>query len=378
MTRTASTHPDPHAPRDRLHLRRAGAEVRRRRLRRDRLRPRASTTSAGCWWSPTPASPPPATRSGSPTRWRSSGSRPGSSTGPTSSPPTTACARRSSSPARPVPGTPSSRSAAARRSTPPRRSTCSPRNPGELMDYVNVPGRQGAAPVNALAPAGRRADHDGHRQREHHDLRARRAVAEGEDRDQPPAAAAHAGRGRPAAHADPAGRGHRGLRGWTSSATRWRAGPRGPSTPTSASSPSSGCPTAGPTRSRTCGRRSRCRCSRRPSAARCATATTRTPAAHGARRHLRRDGLRQRRRAHPARQRLPDRGPGQGLPPRRLPRGRADGAARHGGVADRARGVPVHLRRRARAAPPRRGAARPVAGPRPATRATCCRRCSPR
>ena len=36
------------------------------------------------------------------------------------------------------------------------------------------------------------------------------------------------------------------------------------------------------------------------------------------------------------------------LRPRRLPGGRADRAARHGGLADRARGVPLHLRRRAR------------------------------
>ena len=44
-------------------------------------------------------------------------------------------------------------------------------------------------------------------------------------------------------------------------------------------------------------------------------------------------------------------------------------------VADRAGGVPVHLRRRARAAPARRPAARPR---RPATAPTCCRACSRR
>ena len=65
-------------------------------------------------------------------------------------------------------------------------------------------------------------------------------------------------------------------------------------------------------------------------------------------------GLRQRRRAHPARQRLPDRRAGPRLPARRatpqdepiVPHGMAV-------VADRAGGVPVHLRRRARAAPAR-------------------------
>ncbi len=52
-------------------------------------------------------------------------------------------------------------------------------------------------------------------------------------------------------------------------------------------------------------------------------------------------------------------GPGARLPPRRLPARGADRAARHGRLADRARGVPLHLRRRARAAPQRRPAARP-------------------
>ena len=67
---------------------------------------------------------------------------------------------------------------------------------------------------------------------------------------------------------------------------------------------------------------------------------------HG--RDLRRDRLRQRRGAHPARQRLSHRRPRQGLPPRGLPGRRADGAARHGGVPDGARGVPLDLRSRAR------------------------------
>ena len=61
----------------------------------------------------------------------------------------------------------------------------------------------------------------------------------------------------------------------------------------------------------------------------------------------------------PARQRLPDRGHGARLPARGLPAGRADGAARAVGVAHRARGVPVLLRQRPRAAPPRGRAAGP-------------------
>ena len=93
---------------------------------------------------------------------------------------------------------------------------------------------------------------------------------------------------------------------------------------------------------------------------RCATARdARRARADGAGGDLRRPRLRQRRGAHPARQRLPDRRPGPRLPARRatpdepmVPHGMAV-------VADRARGVPVHLRRRARAAPARRPAARP-------------------
>ena len=61
--------------------------------------------------------------------------------------------------------------------------------------------------------------------------------------------------------------------------------------------------------------------------------------------------------------------------PEGYPRRRADRAARHGGLADRARGVPVHLRGRARAPPPRRAAARPRL-PRPTDRTRCRACCS--
>ena len=59
-------------------------------------------------------------------------------------------------------------------------------NPGELMDYVNAPVGK-ALTRAAAAPAGRDPDHHRHRQREHHDLRARRAGAQGEDRHRHPA-----------------------------------------------------------------------------------------------------------------------------------------------------------------------------------------------
>ncbi len=57
--------------------------------------------------------------------------------------------------------------------------------------------------------ARRRPDHDRHRCRVHHDLRARRAGPEGEDRHQSRAAASHAGRRGPGADPDAARRGHR-------------------------------------------------------------------------------------------------------------------------------------------------------------------------
>ena len=94
----------------------------------------------------------------------------------------------------------SSRSAAAPSIDTAKAVNLLTTNPGELMDYINAPVGKAQAPEHAAAAAGRGPDHDRHRQREHHDLRARRAVAEGEDRDQPPRAASDAGRRRPAAH----------------------------------------------------------------------------------------------------------------------------------------------------------------------------------
>ena len=63
--------------------------------------------------------------------------------------------------------------------------------------------------------------------------------------------------------------------------------------------------------------------------------------------------------------------------PEGYPDGRGDRAARHGGLADRARGVPVHLRGRPRAPPARRPAARPRRPPGDAV-PTCCPACWPR
>ena len=221
------------------------------------------------------------------------------------------------------------------------------------------PGREGPGAGAAAAAAGRDPDHHRHRQREHHDLRAGRAVAEGEDRHQPPRAAAAARDRRPLAHHHPARRWSPPRPGWTSSATRWRATRRGGSPTSTPSGPRSGCPTAARTRSPTCGRSARSGCWPGRSAAAVRDGSDGAgPRADGDGRDVRRARLRQRRRAHPARQRLPDRGPGARLPARGLPAGRADRPARDGGVADRAGGVPVHVRRRAGAAPAGRRAAR--------------------
>ena len=63
-------------------------------------------------------------------------------------------------------------------------------NDGELMDYVNAPVGKGRNPEKPLKPLVAVPDHDRHRRGVDHDLRARRARPEGEDRHQPPAAAA--------------------------------------------------------------------------------------------------------------------------------------------------------------------------------------------
>ena len=110
--------------RDHLHLRRPVAEVRRRRRRRGRPRPRRLRRAAGA------AGDRPRRRRHRPPRAARradrgrAASRSSSSTAPGSSPPTSRWPRPSPSRATPGPSTPSSPSAAARASTPPRRSTC--------------------------------------------------------------------------------------------------------------------------------------------------------------------------------------------------------------------------------------------------------------
>ena len=221
------------------------------------------------------------------------------------------------------------------------------------MDYINAPVGGGRAPVNPLQAAGRRPHHHRHRRGEHHDLRAGRAGAEGEDRHQPRPAAPDAGRRRPAAHADPARRGHRRRR---DGHPLPRAGElHRPAVHRLRAQAARG---AGALLRRQPDRRHVVRAGAAP-----------------ARRLLpRRRAPRRRRRGPRARWRWPRRSPGwasatractsrtptptrspggSGTSGRRLPGRRADGAARHVGRADRAGGVPVHLRRPPGAAPAR-------------------------
>ena len=255
MTTPASYQPG--RPRERLHLRRPPAEVRPRRRRRDRLRPQPAPAPSGCSWSPTRAWRPPATRSGSPTRWAQFGIEAqvfaGSHVEPTDESLQRAidCARDA-------------------------RAVGRVRGRGRRLEHRH---RQGGQPADHQP---RRAD--GLRQRA-----GRRGQGAGQPAASrwwpsppPPAPASESTTicvldvlaqkvktgishvrlrpalavidpsltlpSRPASPPRPA---------WTSCATRSRATPRGPTRRTSASSPSSGCPTAAPTRSRTCGPRRR-------------------------------------------------------------------------------------------------------------------------
>jgi hypothetical protein len=122
---------------------------------------------------------------------------------------------------------------------------------GELMDYINKPVGGAKAPSGQLKPMIA-IPHGRHRRGEHRHVRDGRAVDEGEDRHQPLAAATHARHRRPAADADPAARGH-GRLGMDIVCHAVSPTPPGGSTPSTARGPRTGWPTAGRTRSPTCG-----------------------------------------------------------------------------------------------------------------------------
>ena len=138
--------------RDGLHLRRARAEVRRRGRRRDRLRPARSSASRRV-----PGRHRPRRRGH---RRAAAGGRGAARAGVEAEvfdgvhvEPTDADADgRRGGPRERARGTRSSPSAAGRASTRPRRSNLLTTNAGELMDYVNAPIGGGRAPPRPLKP----------------------------------------------------------------------------------------------------------------------------------------------------------------------------------------------------------------------------------
>ena len=294
---------------------------------------------------------------------------------PMSSRPTPASRRPSRTPATPVRGTRSSRSAGDRRSTPPRRSTCSTTNDGVLMDYVNAPVGKARNPEKPLKPlvavpttTGTGAESTTICVLDVLAQKVKTGISHA-------AAAADPRRRGPVAHPDPAGRCHLGrrdghpvprageLHGAPVLVVRQEAARAAGALlrrqPDLGHVVGEGHVAAG----------------RRLPPGRAPRRRRRRPSPDGARRDVRRARLRQRRRAHPARQCLSHRRSGEGLPPGGLPRRRADGAARHGRLADRARGVPLDLRGVPGATPEGGVAAGP--GPHATTARTRCRTCSP-
>ena len=150
---------------------------------------------------------------------------------------------------------------------------------GELMDYVNAPVGAGRAPSRPLAPARRRADDDRDRRREHDDLRPRRALAQGQDRASATCGSDRASPWSTRGSRPRSPRASRRAPAWTSCATPSRAGRPGRSRLRAQAARASACPTAAATRSPTCGPSGRCRCWPRRSGRRFATVPTRPPAA---------------------------------------------------------------------------------------------------
>ena len=83
--------------------------------------------------------------------------------------------RRSRRPARPGRGTPIVAVGGGSSIDTAKAINLLTTNPGELMDYINVPVGKGQAPTKPLKPLVAVPDHDGHRLGEHDDLRDGRA-----------------------------------------------------------------------------------------------------------------------------------------------------------------------------------------------------------
>ena len=145
-----------------------------------------------------PASPRPATRSGSPTRWRRSASRRAVFDG-VHVEPTDASIERPIECARDTGPWDAFVAVGGGSSIDTAKAVnLLTTNAGELMDYVNAPVGGGRAPENPLKPLVAVPTTTGTGVGEHDDLRARRARAEGEDR-----ASATPGCGRPSPSSTP-------------------------------------------------------------------------------------------------------------------------------------------------------------------------------
>ena len=361
-------------PRVRLHLRRPAAEVRRRRRRRDRPRPRGARRAPGPRRHRRRCAGDRLARTGGRGHPRRSASRPSSTTRRTSSRRTPASWPRSSGPAPtdPFDGYVAVGGGSAIDTAKAVDLLLS--DGGDLMDYVNAPVGDGRAPTQPLAPLVAVPTTTGTGAEStticvldvlalkvktgisHVRLRPSLAVVDPRlTATQPAGVTASAGMDI-LCHA---------LESWTARPfTSYERKQPGERVPYCGSNPISDMWSE---RSMSLlAKAFRTRRSRRRRRGR--------PRRHGARGDVRGPRVRQRRRPRAARQRLPHRRPGARLPPGRLPRRRADGAARHGGRADRARGVPLDVRVR-----PRSGTSPLPACSTPATetagtptRATCC------
>ena len=251
-------------------------------------------------------------------------------------------------------------------------------NPGELMDYINVPVGKGQAPTQPLKPLVAVPTTTGTGLGEHHDLRDGRALAEGQDRDQP----------RPAA-----------ARPWPSS-TRDLTFTQPPGV-TAASGMDILCHALESYTARWYTTYDRKKpeqrvpyCGSNPisdmwseKALTLLAGSFRRAVRHGDDAQARADmamaatfagmGFGNAGVHIPHANAYPDRRAGEGLPPEGLPGRRADGAARDVGGPDRAGGLPLHVRGVAGAARPGRAAARPERRPADEPRPSSCRRCWP-